>query len=97
MSTYSNPGDLAWSLAWNAADDLIERANLCKSLLDIRRVATHWLALTFLPAAALVVAKGGTRFDLVRDDDSDEEAAVVKTWAVDVVHATIAALAKRAA
>ena len=87
-----NPGALAWEFAWCAADDVIDRANLRKSLGDIRRHATHALAKSFLPAAALAVVNGATEFVIVRDDDTDEEAAVARAWATELVRRTIAAL-----
>ena len=90
---YENPGVHAWSLAYCAASDLIERATE-RANHDIRRLATHALAKSFLPAAALVVALGGSTFAIVRDDDTDEEAAVAQTWANEVVRETIAALVR---
>lgn len=89
-----NPGDLAWRLAWLAADGVIDRANLGVSLGDVRRHATHALAKSFLPAVAIAVVNGATRFPVVRDDDTDEEAAIIQEWATEVVLRTIAALDK---
>jgi hypothetical protein len=86
-SPYANPGELAWSLAWCAADSIIERANLPKSERALHERATHELAKSFLPAAALVVAGGGDRFDVVDDDAADLD-PIFADWARQVVEAT---------
>ncbi len=86
-AAFANPGDRAWSLAWCAADDLIERANLTKAERALRERATHELAKSFLPAAALVVQTGGTRFEIVDHDAPEPFQDLYRQWSNDVVDA----------
>jgi hypothetical protein len=87
-----NPGQVAWSLAVSAAQDVIERANVREP--DIRRLATHALAVSFLPLTAQIVSEGGTTFDLV-DETNESLDPFYAAWAEAVLATTIAAIQVR--
>lgn len=88
-SPYANPGDRAWSFAWCAADDVLDRASLRNP--DVRRLATHALATALLPMAAIAVASGRNEFVLV-DEENEALDDFYRAWADDVIAATVAAI-----